>query len=74
MSEAQDLTTRFPSLYDLEVPEGAAGWEELYNWYHLRAPERQAQDEQRFWFQDRLHHPEATSAGRRRSRRLRCTR
>jgi pyruvate,water dikinase len=49
---------RFPSLYDVEVPEGAEGWEELYNWYHLRGPERQANDEQKFWFQDRLHHPE----------------
>jgi pyruvate,water dikinase len=51
--------TRFPSLYDIEAPAGAEGWEELYNWYHLRGPERRDEDEQRFWFQDRLHHPEA---------------
>ena len=50
---------RFPSLYDIEPPEGADGWEELYNWYHLRGDERRESDEQRFWFQDRLHHPEA---------------
>lgn len=49
----------FPSLYDVQAPAGAGGWEELYNWYHLRGPERREQDEQRFWFQDRLHHPEA---------------
>ncbi len=49
---------RFPSLYDIEPPEGAAGWEELYNWYHLLGDERRESDEQRFWFQDRLHHPE----------------
>ena len=52
-------TTDFPSLYDIEPPEGAEGWEELYNWYHLRGDERRESDEQRFWFQDRLHHPEA---------------
>jgi pyruvate, water dikinase len=51
--------TRFPSLYDVQAPAGADGWEELYNWYHLRGPERREEDEQRFWFQDRLHHPEA---------------
>jgi pyruvate, water dikinase len=51
--------TRFPSLYDVRAPAGAEGWEELYNWYHLRGPERRDEDEQRFWFQDRLHHPEA---------------
>jgi pyruvate,water dikinase len=50
--------TRFPSLYDIEAPEGAEGWEELFNWYHLRGEERREEDEQRFWFQDRLHHPE----------------
>jgi len=50
--------SRFPSLYDVETPAGAEGWEELYNWYHLRGPERRDEDEQRFWFQDRLHHPE----------------
>jgi pyruvate,water dikinase len=49
---------RFPSLYDVGPPEGAEGWEELYNWYHLRGEERRESDEQRFWFQDRLHHPE----------------
>src|SRR4051794_3331855 len=49
---------RFPSLYDVTPPEGAEGWEELYNWYHLRSEGRRAEDEQRFWFQDRLHHPE----------------
>jgi pyruvate,water dikinase len=52
-------STVFPSLYSVEAPAGAEGWENLYNWYHLRGEERRADDEQRFWFQDRLHHPEA---------------
>lgn len=50
--------SRFPSLYDIEAPAGAEGWEDLFNWYHLRGEERRAADEGRFWFQDRLHHPE----------------
>ncbi len=50
--------TRFPSLYDIKAPEGAEGWETLFDWYHLRGEERREEDEQRFWFQDRLHHPE----------------
>jgi len=29
----------------------------MYNWYHLFGEERRELDEQRFWFQDRLHHP-----------------
>ncbi|MCY1143635.1 PEP-utilizing enzyme [Actinoplanes sp. Pm04-4] len=49
---------RFPSPFDIEAPEGAQGWEQLYNWYHLFGEDRREQDEQRFWFQDRLHHPE----------------
>lgn len=49
---------RFPSPFEIEAPEGAEGWEEMFNWYHLLAPERREDDDQRFWFQDRLHHPE----------------
>ena len=47
----------FQSPYDVPVPDGAEGWEQMYNWYHLRGEERREEDEQRFWFQDRLHHP-----------------
>jgi pyruvate,water dikinase len=50
---------RFPSPFQVETPPGAEGWEQMYNWYHLLGDERREQDEQRFWFQDRLHHPEA---------------
>ena len=41
----------------MQTPEGAEGWEQLYNWYHLFGDDRRDLDEQRFWFQDRLHHP-----------------
>ena len=50
---------KFPNPFEIETPAGAAGWEEMYNWYHLFGEERREQDEQRFWFQDRLHHPGA---------------
>ncbi|GEL17212.1 PEP-utilizing enzyme [Pseudonocardia asaccharolytica] len=49
---------RFPSPFEVPTPPGAEGWERMYNWYHLFGEERREQDENRFWFQDRLHHPE----------------
>jgi pyruvate,water dikinase len=51
-------TDRFPSPFDIATPEGAEGWESMYDWYHLFGPERRELDEQRFWFADRLHHPD----------------
>ncbi|MEU4625429.1 PEP-utilizing enzyme [Actinoplanes sp. NPDC023801] len=51
-------TDSFPSPFDIPAPDGAEGWERMYNWYHLFGEDRRKQDEQRFWFQDRLHHPE----------------
>ena len=30
----------------------------MYDWYHLFGPERRELDEERFWFADRLHHPD----------------
>jgi pyruvate,water dikinase len=49
---------RFPSPFEVQTPPGAEGWEAMYDWYHLFGEDRREQDEQRFWFQDRLHHPE----------------
>jgi len=48
----------FQSPYEVGTPPGAEGWEQMYNWYHQRGEERREQDEQRFWFHDRLHHPD----------------
>ncbi|MGE3286020.1 MAG: PEP-utilizing enzyme [Pseudonocardia sp.] len=50
--------SKFPSPFEIETPPGAEGWERMYNWYHLFGDERREQDEQRFWFADRLHHPD----------------
>ncbi len=52
------MSESFPSPYDVETPPGAEGWEAMYNWYHQRGDERREQDEQSFWFHDRLHHPD----------------
>ncbi|GAA4760742.1 PEP-utilizing enzyme [Actinomycetospora chibensis] len=49
---------RFPSPFEVPTPDGAEGWESMYDWYHLFGPERRELDEQRFWFADRLHHPD----------------
>jgi pyruvate,water dikinase len=51
-------TDRFPLPSEVPTPPGAEGWERMYNWYHLFSDDRREQDEARFWFQDRLHHPE----------------
>ncbi|MQA12999.1 MAG: PEP-utilizing protein mobile subunit [Pseudonocardiaceae bacterium] len=52
------MVDRFPSPFDVATPPGAEGWERMYDWYHLFGEERREADEQRFWFQDRLHHPD----------------
>lgn len=52
-------TSKFPNPLDLKPPPGAEDWQELYSWYHLSTKDRQELDEGRFWFQDRLHHPDA---------------
>ena len=52
------MPERFPSPFEVPTPPGAEGWERMYNWYHLFGPDRRELDEERFWFADRLHHPE----------------
>lgn len=47
----------FPSPFEVKTPSGAEGWESMYNWYHMFGEDRREADEQKFWFQDALHHP-----------------
>ena len=47
----------FPSPFDLEAPEGAEGWEELYPYYCLIRPERKELEEGKFWCFDGMHNP-----------------
>lgn len=49
---------KFPSPFEIETPPGAEGWERMYNWYHLFSEDRRKLDDERFWFADRLHHPD----------------
>jgi pyruvate, water dikinase len=48
----------FPSPFEIPVPPGCEGWEELYA-PHVRFSEaRRSFEEGRFWFQEALHAPE----------------
>ncbi len=49
---------RFSSPFDLPIPEGAEGWEELYPYYYLCSSERREMEENKFWFFDGMHNPE----------------
>jgi pyruvate, water dikinase len=45
----------FPSPFDVQIPPGCEGWEELYAYHAVFHEDRRAFDESRFWFQDGLH-------------------
>ena len=45
----------FQSPYDAPTPAGAEGWEEMYPYYLLFDPARREEEENRFWFYNRLH-------------------
>ena len=46
---------RFPSPFDVETPEGAEGWQELYAYSALFSEGRREHDDSRFWFTDSMH-------------------
>ena len=48
----------FPSPFEIPVPPGCEGWEELYPHYLQFAESRRAFEESRFWFQDAVHYAE----------------
>jgi pyruvate,water dikinase len=50
------MADRFPSPFEIETPPGAEGWQQMYSYYHVLAEDRRDIDDQRFWFQDQLHH------------------
>ncbi|WP_430333706.1 PEP-utilizing enzyme [Rhodococcus sp. ACT016] len=47
----------FPSPFDLDVPAGAEGWEELYPYNMVFQPNRKDVDDAKFWFCDSQHWP-----------------
>jgi pyruvate,water dikinase len=48
----------FPSPFELSIPSGCDGWEEMYSYHALFSEDRRGFEEGRFWFQDALHYPE----------------
>ncbi len=48
---------KFPSPFDVPVPPGAEGWEQLYNYSLVFSEDRREYEENTFWFQDGVHWP-----------------
>ena len=53
------MADRFPSPFDIETPDGAEGWQELYTYSSLFCEERREYEDAGFWFHDGVHWPEA---------------
>ena len=51
------MADRFPSPFDIEPPEGAEGWQELYQYSSLFSEDRREYEDSMFWFQDGVHWP-----------------
>ncbi|MGJ9404535.1 PEP-utilizing enzyme [Arthrobacter sp. KK5.5] len=50
----------FPDPYEIETPEGADGWEEMYAYHNRFLPTRGAEDSSKTWFRNSLHYPEVS--------------
>ena len=48
----------FPSPFEIPVPPGGEGWEELYAPHVRFSEDRREFEDERFWFQEGLHAPE----------------
>ena len=55
------MADRFPSPFEIQAPEGAEGWEQLYAYSSLFSNDRRDYEDGGFWFQDGVHWPEALS-------------
>ena len=55
------MADRFPSPFDIQSPDGATGWEQLYSYSAVFSEERRDYEDGGFWFQDGVHWPEAMS-------------
>ncbi len=51
-------TTGFQSPFDVETPDGAAGWQRLYPYYAVFSEDRRETEESKFWFHDSMHYAE----------------
>jgi pyruvate, water dikinase len=52
------MADRFPSPFEIQTPEGAEGWQDLYSYSVVFSPERKAYEDAGFWFMDGVHTPE----------------
>jgi pyruvate,water dikinase len=50
---------RFPDPHEFEVPAELEGWEEMYPAHQLFSSDREEWEKNQFWFQDKIHAPEA---------------
>ena len=48
-------STGFPSPFEVSIPLGCEGWQEIYARHVVFSEDRRAFEEGRFWFQDGLH-------------------
>ena len=51
------MPDRFPSPFEVETPEGAEGWQEMYTYSSMFSEARRDFDDSMFWFQDGVHWP-----------------
>ena len=49
------MSSRFPSPFEIEGPEGVEGWEELYPYSSSFSDYRKEYEDSRFWFWDSMH-------------------
>ncbi len=56
---AEKAVSRFPDPHEFEVPAELAGWEEMYPAHQLFSSDREEWEKNQFWFQDKIHAPEA---------------
>jgi len=51
------MADRFPSPFEIQTPEGAEGWQEMYVYSSLFSEARREYEDSMFWFQDGVHWP-----------------
>ncbi|MCJ7809004.1 MAG: hypothetical protein MUP26_01955, partial [Desulfobulbaceae bacterium] len=56
---ADEKGARFPDPHDIEIPPELEGWEEMYPSHFLFSKERGEWESNQFWYQDKIHAPEA---------------
>jgi pyruvate,water dikinase len=58
MATPEAARQAFASPFEVAIPPGCKGWEEMYAYHAVFSEDRRSLDEARFWFQNSLHCPE----------------